>query len=113
MSIDKTLVRHVARLACLELPKVQNKDGSWSEPEEHLINDQRLEKLSQELGKILNYVKELETLDLDGVEATSHGVPLPTKYRSDTVGPALGVKRALETAPASAQNSFRVPKVIE
>jgi len=113
MSIDKTIVRNVARLACLELPRVQNKDGTWTESDEHLIDDQRLEKLAQELGKILDYVKELETLDLDDVEATSHGVPLPTKYRNDDVGAPLGPQRALETAPAQTQDSFRVPKVIE
>ena len=54
-----------------------------------------------------------EELDLDDVEPTSHGVPLPTKYRKDQVGAPLGVERALKTAPAQSANAFRVPKVIE
>jgi len=113
MSIDKTVVRQVARLACLELPRIADKSGAMTEPDEHLIDDERLARLATELNKIIDYVQELNELDLEGVEPTSHGVPLPTKYRADIVGPALGPERALRTAPAQSSNAFRVPKVIE
>jgi aspartyl-tRNA(Asn)/glutamyl-tRNA(Gln) amidotransferase subunit C len=113
MSIDRTVVRQVARLACLELPRIADKSGEMVEPEEHLISDQRLDRLADELNKIIDYVQELKELKLDDVEPTSHGVPLPTKYRNDEVGAPLGVERALKTAPAQSANAFRVPKVIE
>ena len=113
MSIDKTVVRQIARLACLELPRVADKDGEMSEPDEHLIDDEKLARLAKDLNKIIDYVQELNELDLQDVEPTSHGVPLPTKYRADEVGEALGPERALSTSPAQAGNAFRVPKVIE
>ena len=112
MAIDRDDVLRVARLAYLELPRV-NKDGAWVEQDERLIDDAAADKLASDLAGILGYVSQLDALDLEGVTATSHGVPLPTRYRTDTRGPSLPTERALEGAPSRVGDGFAVPKVIE
>lgn len=113
MALSRDDVRHVARLAYLELPRVQDRSGAWVEPDEHLIDDATLDRLARELGKILEHVAELEQLDVTGVEPTSHGVPLPPRLREDRVEGELPRERALALAPKAAGDGFSVPKVIE
>jgi aspartyl-tRNA(Asn)/glutamyl-tRNA(Gln) amidotransferase subunit C len=103
MGIDRAEVRRIARLAYLELPEGQ----------ERLYEDASLDKLAGELGSILDYVAQLDGLDLTGVEATSHGVPLPTSFRRDEVTDQLETERALAGAPERQGDAFAVPKIIE
>src|SRR5687768_12294765 len=98
--IDKSEVRRIARLAHLEFPRVQNKDGTWSEPSEHLFDDATLEKLAGDISRFLEHMRDLDSVDVSGVEPTSHGVPLPTAFREDVAGHVLETERALEGAPA-------------
>jgi aspartyl-tRNA(Asn)/glutamyl-tRNA(Gln) amidotransferase subunit C len=72
-----------------------------------------LEALAVDLGKILDYVKELDALDVAGIEPTSHGVPLPTKLRADTPGDPLPTERALAAAPRHSGDAVLVPKIVE
>lgn len=113
MAISRDDVRNIARLAYLELPRVQDPNGAWVEPNEHLLDDATLERFSKELSKILDHFAELSALDLTGVEATAHGVPLPTRLREDLVEGEMGRELALKGAPKSAADSFSVPKVVE
>lgn len=113
MAIDKAEVRRIARLAHLEYPRVQAKDGTFVEPSEHLIDDATLEQLATDLGQILDHVRELDAVDVDGIEPTSHGVPLPTMLREDTPGHVLSTDDALKNAPARIGDGVAVPKVVE
>ncbi len=113
MAIDEATVRDVARLAYLELPRARDKRGALVEPEAHLIADADLAKLTQDLTKILDYVADLGTLDLDAVEPTSHGVPLPARMREDEVQTDLEAETALASAPMVQDHAFAVPKVVE
>ncbi|MCK6550328.1 Asp-tRNA(Asn)/Glu-tRNA(Gln) amidotransferase subunit GatC [Myxococcota bacterium] len=113
MAIDRAEVRRIARLAHLEYPRVQAKDGTFVEPAEHLLDDAMLDKLAAELGQILDHVRELEAVDVEGVEPTSHGVPLPTMLREDTPGHVLTTDDALASAPARVGDGVAVPKIVE
>lgn len=113
MAIDRAEVRRIARLAHLEYPRVQNKDGSWTEPAEHLFDDALLDKLAGELSKVLEHVKQLDEVDVSGVEPTSHGVPLPTRFRDDARGAVLETDRALAGAPQRVGDGIAVPKIVE
>jgi aspartyl-tRNA(Asn)/glutamyl-tRNA(Gln) amidotransferase subunit C len=111
--MDKDLIRSIARLAYLELPRVQDKTGAFVEPEDHLIDDSTLDRYARELGAILDHVAQISKLGADGVEPTSHGVPLPTRLRMDEVEGEMPTERALEGAPAKVGSGFSVPKVVE
>ena len=58
--IDREQVLHVAKLARLA------------------FSDEEIERLAPELSKIVEYVEQMDRLDLEGVEPTSHVVELRT-----------------------------------
>jgi aspartyl-tRNA(Asn)/glutamyl-tRNA(Gln) amidotransferase subunit C len=89
--IEREQVLHVAKLARLK------------------FNEEEIERLSPELSKILEYVEQMNRLDLDGVEPTSHVVKLENVLREDVPRPSLPRERALEQAPDPADGGFRVP----
>jgi aspartyl-tRNA(Asn)/glutamyl-tRNA(Gln) amidotransferase subunit C len=88
-------VRHVARLAALEL----------TEDEAHALCD--------ELGAILDYMATLEALDVSGIEPTFHPLRMAAPLRADRIQPSLAREQALAAAPESDQGGFAVPKVLE
>jgi aspartyl-tRNA(Asn)/glutamyl-tRNA(Gln) amidotransferase subunit C len=89
--IDREQVLHVAKLARLRL------------------TDAEVERMTGELSKILGHVEQMEALDLDGVEPTSHVVALENVLREDVPRESLPRERALEGAPDAAGDGFRVP----
>ena len=92
MNID---VDHVARLARLTLT-----------PEEKA-------RIGEQLVKILTYIDTLNRLDTEGVEPTTHAVPVVNVMRDDEVGPCLSPDEALANAPDRVDGFFRVPRIIE
>lgn len=95
MPIDRDAVDHVARLARLEL------------------SDQERSRMETELGVILAHVEKIQTLELDGVEPTSHALPLSNVVRPDVVGPSLSQEEALSNGPEVEDGRFRVPRILE
>ena len=68
--------------------------------------------MTRDLDRILDYVTALQELDTEGIEPTSHPIPVPTPLRPDEdaepIDPALAVSNAAETEGTA----FVVPKVI-
>ncbi len=99
MSIDKDTVRKVAHLARI------------AEPE------QRLEPLAAELSGILDWIEQLNEVDIDGVEAMASTVDVTLPMRDDALqdGPTGGgqPENVTANAPKSEDNFFVVPKVVE
>ncbi|HEY3186513.1 MAG TPA: Asp-tRNA(Asn)/Glu-tRNA(Gln) amidotransferase subunit GatC [Solirubrobacteraceae bacterium] len=93
--LSREEVRHVARLARL-----------------HLTDDE-LERMREQLDAILAYVDKLRELDVEGVEPTSHAVPLVDVMRDDVPAPSLPQDEALANGPDRAGEFFRVPRIIE
>jgi len=95
MSINKEIVEYVAHLSRIDL-----------KPEE-------LEKISQQLGGILDFIDKLKEADVNNVDPTSHILPLNNVLREDLKQESLSAQKALENSPESKGNFFKVPKVIE
>ncbi len=93
--LSREEVLHVARLARL-----------------HLTEDE-VERMRAQLDAILAYVDKLRELDVEGVEPTSHAVPLVDVMRDDALAPCLPQEAALANAPDRAGEFFRVPRIIE
>ena len=89
--IDRDQVLHVAKLARLK------------------VTDDELDRMPEELSKILEHVETMNELDLEGVEPTSHVVDLTNVLREDVPRPGLPREKALEQAPDAADGGFRVP----
>ena len=88
-------VEHVARLARLELAPADK------------------ERMRRELDGILSYIDKLNALDTEGIEPTSHAVPMTSVMRDDVVQPSFPRSDMLANAPDRSGDFFRVPKIIE
>jgi len=77
------------------------------------FQDSHLDKFTEQLGRILEYIEDLNELDTDGIEPTSHGVELTTPLREDKVVQLITSDEALQNAPEKDGDFFVVPKVIE
>jgi aspartyl-tRNA(Asn)/glutamyl-tRNA(Gln) amidotransferase subunit C len=90
MPITKAQVMHVARLARLDL------------------GDDEVERLTRELGAILDAVSKVAELDLADVPPTSHPLDLVNVWAEDEPHTPLAVDAALANAPAREGDMFRV-----
>ncbi|MFD1397278.1 Asp-tRNA(Asn)/Glu-tRNA(Gln) amidotransferase subunit GatC [Kroppenstedtia eburnea] len=95
MAISKEQVEHVAQLARLSL----------TEEEARLYTGQ--------LNDILQFAEKLNELDTEGVEPTSHVLPMANVLREDEKRPSLDREQALQNAPDQKDGMFRVPDVFE
>ena len=89
--IDRAQVLHVARLARLRL------------------SEEEVDRMAGEMSTILEHVETMNELDLEGIEPTTHVVPLQNVLREDVPRASLPRERALEQAPDAADGGFRVP----
>ena len=92
MSVSSDDVRHIARLARLEL------------------TDQEVERFRRELSTILGYVEQLGTLDAGHAAEPAAPAQPP---RPDVVKEWGDVRPLHEAAPDFEDGYFRVPRVIE
>jgi aspartyl-tRNA(Asn)/glutamyl-tRNA(Gln) amidotransferase subunit C len=88
-------VRHVARLARLELSEAAE------------------QSLQSDLSAILGYVDKLSELDTDNVEPTTQVGEPGTPMRDDEVTNRPAPEEMLANAPERSRNFFKVPKIIE
>lgn len=95
MAITRETVLHVARLARLEL------------------SGDEIERMQNDLGKILGYVEQLSELSTEGVPATSHITAERAPLREDELLPGLDQERALAEAPRQGGGAFAVPGFVD
>ncbi|WP_027094523.1 Asp-tRNA(Asn)/Glu-tRNA(Gln) amidotransferase subunit GatC [Cohnella thermotolerans] len=95
MSITVKDVEHVANLARLELSEAEK------------------EQFAGQLNAILEYAEKLNELNTEGIEPTSHVLPLYNVMREDEVRPSLPAEKALSNAPEEEDGHFKVPAVLE
>jgi len=77
------------------------------------MSQEEMQQFGSQLGNILAYVEKLNALSTEGIEPTSHVVPLSNVFRNDVTAPSLSASKAIENAPDAAATLFRVPKIIE
>jgi aspartyl-tRNA(Asn)/glutamyl-tRNA(Gln) amidotransferase subunit C len=67
----------------------------------------------KQLGDVLKYAEKLKEIDVTGVEAAAHAVPIFNVFREDEPRDWFTAEEALSNAPHKANNLFIVPKVVE
>ncbi len=89
--IEREQVLHVAKLSRLRLEEAE------------------VEAIQADMSSILDHVDRLSEIDIDGVEPTSHVVPLENVLRDDQPRESLDRDVSLSQAPDPADGAFRVP----
>ncbi|MBX2813462.1 MAG: aspartyl/glutamyl-tRNA amidotransferase subunit C [Myxococcales bacterium] len=105
MDIPLEEVRRLAQLAHLEYP---DEPGT-----EALFSDEQLVSLQRDIASFLDHVADLQSVNIDGVPAITHGVPVTTRLRDDIADATANLSEMLDAAPASDGLAFMVPKVVE
>jgi aspartyl-tRNA(Asn)/glutamyl-tRNA(Gln) amidotransferase subunit C len=77
------------------------------------LSDEEASQFSSQLGDVLEYVDQLNSLDVSNVEATAHANPVFDVTRPDVSRPGFGVEKALLNAPQKTSDQFLVTKVVE
>mgnify|MGYP006380102809 CR=1 FL=1 len=95
MSVDAATVKRVARLARIA------------------VSDADVPVLQGELNAILAFVEQLDEVNVDGIEPMTSVTPMILKKRVDIVNDGEIANKVTANAPASDDNYFMVPKVIE
>jgi len=95
MSVDKDTVRRAAHLARIAV-------------EEH-----ELQPLAEKLSGILDWIEQLQEVDVEGVEPMTSVTPMRLKRRADVVTDGNRREDILANAPDAREGFFAVPKVVE
>ena len=95
MSVDAATVRRIARLARIAL------------------SDEEVEPLRGELNAILSFIEQLSEVNVEGVEPMTSVTPMQMKKRPDVVTEGGDAEPILRNAPATEDQFFLVPKVVE
>ncbi|MFH1769444.1 MAG: Asp-tRNA(Asn)/Glu-tRNA(Gln) amidotransferase subunit GatC [Parcubacteria group bacterium] len=95
--ITKTEVDHIARLARIEL------------------TDKEEEKMTQEIGAILEYFEKLKEVDTEGVEPTAHVTGSENIFREDDSPhePGEYSKKILDQAPDKKDDFVKVKGILK
>ena len=92
--ISKEEVKKVAHLARLEL------------------NDNEINNHSEQLEKILEYIKQLEKIDTENVPCTTRAIEVTNAFRKDEKKDFENTEQLLELGPSREDKYFKVPKII-
>ncbi|MBC8063492.1 MAG: Asp-tRNA(Asn)/Glu-tRNA(Gln) amidotransferase subunit GatC [Chlorobia bacterium] len=95
MSITLDEVRHVAKLARLEL------------------DESEIFSLQGELNALLGHFADIESIDVSGIQPTSHAVSLQNVWAIDAIGTVLPRDQVLRNSAMTKAGLFVVPQIIE
>lgn len=94
MAITQTEIEHVAKLAKLDIP------------------EERKQHVALKISSLLEYMRQLQELDITGIEPTTLVLPLTNVFREDKTTPCLPREEALSLAPESEDGYFKVPSIL-
>jgi len=95
MSVDLATVKRVAHLARIA------------------VTEEEAQRMTGELNAILGFVEQLNEVDVSGVEPMTSVTPMTMKKRQDVVTDGGKAADIVANAPATDENFFLVPKVVE
>ncbi len=77
-----------------------------------LLSREELDKLTVQLGAILDYMSLLQELNTDDVQPMAHALDVSNVFRDDLVCPSLDRQQALANAPHRDAECYLVPAVL-
>ncbi len=92
MSISLEQIKHLAHLSRLE------------------FSEEELKEMQGDMGKILDFVAQIDALDLSGIEPLTQMSDSVNVMREDQTKGMIEKEEALKNAPDANSDYFRVPK---
>ena len=95
MSLDPATVRRIAKLARIR------------------VEESELGQVQGELSGILNWIEQLNEVNVEGVAPLTGAAQMALRLRVDVVDDGGDAERVLSNAPDRAGDFYAVPKVVE
>ena len=95
MSIDLKTIKHISKLSRIS------------------VDEQKAEKLAEDLSSIFEFIEKLNQLNTDKVEPLTSVAETSLKFRSDEVKSKNIREQIIKNSPQDNEDYFVVPKVIE
>ena len=95
MDIDKKLVKKIATLSRIK------------------IEENEVERFSNELSKIINWVEKLNEVDTKNITPITNPSDIKIPFRKDKINDGKIKDKILKNAPEKKAGYFVVPKVVE
>ncbi|WP_100406220.1 Asp-tRNA(Asn)/Glu-tRNA(Gln) amidotransferase subunit GatC [Bacillus solitudinis] len=93
--ISKDEVKHVANLARLA------------------VTEEEVETFTKQLDAIISFAEQLNELDTEGVEPTTHVLDMKNVLREDKASEGLPLEDVLKNAPDHEDGQIRVPSIMD
>ncbi len=76
------------------------------------LSDEELDRMTDQLGHILDYMDLLAEVDTEQVEPVAHALDVANVFRDDEVRPSLPRDEMLANAPKRDDECYLVPAVL-
>ncbi|MEN6492749.1 MAG: Asp-tRNA(Asn)/Glu-tRNA(Gln) amidotransferase subunit GatC [Thermoguttaceae bacterium] len=76
------------------------------------LSEEELDKMTTQLGAILQYIELLDEVDTTAVKPMAHALDVADVFRPDEVRPSLDREEALANAPHCDDECYLVPAVL-
>ena len=77
------------------------------------LTEDEAQIFQRQLDDVLKYAEKLRQVDVTGVDAAAHALPVFNVFRDDSPRDWFTAEQALSNAPRQANGLFVVPKVVE
>ena len=76
------------------------------------LSEDELDAFTSQLAAVLDHAADLEALNVDDIEPSTHPFPLKNVLRVDEPGEGFEIEEVLEGAPEVEEHQFRVPPIL-
>lgn len=77
-----------------------------------ILSEAELAAMTEQLGRILDYIQLLSEVDTADVEPLAHALEMHNVFRPDQLGQSLDREQALANAPNRDRECYLVPAVL-
>jgi len=77
------------------------------------LTEEEAKVFQKQLDDVLQYVEKLREVNVTGLDAAAHALPVFNVFREDAPRQWFTAEQALSNAPRQAKGLFVVPKVVE
>ena len=77
------------------------------------LSQEEKETAKEDMGRMLDYIDNLNELDTDGVEPMSHVFSMNNVFRDDVVSNGDDRENILKNAPKQKDGAFKVPRTVD
>jgi len=76
------------------------------------FNEEEIQGFTKDLDEIFEYANSLQQVDTDGVEPSTHAIPLQNVFKKDEIKTYKRIDDLIANGPDVENHSFKVPRIL-